>query len=83
MRIRQLGPVTFALVALMPAVSLADAQGQQIIKRWAGADRCSQQAFRAFPDYTAESLAKRDQAYKQCLAGGNLPPRDIPPPNRP
>ncbi|HUI35489.1 MAG TPA: hypothetical protein VLX67_08185 [Stellaceae bacterium] len=81
--IRRLGPVTFALVALMPAVSLADGQGEQLMKRWAGADRCSQQAYRAFPDYTAESLAKRDQAFQQCLANGNLPPRDIPPPNKP
>ena len=81
--IRRLGPVTFALVALMPAVGRADGQGQQIMRKWVGSDRCSQQAYRAFPDYTAESLAKRDQAFQQCLANGNLPPRDIPPPNKP
>lgn len=81
--IRRFGPVVFALAALMPAVSLADGQGQALMKRWAGSDQCSLQAYRAFPDYTAKSLAKRDQAYKQCLASGNLPPRDIPPPNKP
>ena len=81
--IRQFGFAVFALGALIPAVSLADGQGQQLMKRWAGSDRCSQQAYRAFPDYTAKSLAKRDQAYQQCLANGGLPPRDIPPPNRP
>jgi hypothetical protein len=70
-------------VALAPAVTNADPQGQQLMKKWAGSDRCSQVAYRAFPDYTAESLAKRDLAFQQCLAGGNLPPRDIPPPNKP
>ena len=80
---RRFGAVVFALTALMPAIGLADGQGQQLMKRWIGSDRCSQQAYRAFPDYTAESLAKRDLAFQQCLAAGNLPPRDIPPPNKP
>lgn len=50
-------------------------QGQQIMKNWAASDRCVAAAQKAFPDYTADSLTKRDQATKQCLAGGGLPPR--------
>ena len=83
MIVRQAALVVFVLVALAPAVANADPQGQLLMKKWAGSDRCSQVAYRAFPDYTAESLAKRDLAFQQCLAGGNLPPRDIPPPNKP
>jgi hypothetical protein len=80
---RQVGFVVFALAALMPAVANADAQGMQLMKKWAGSDRCSLQAYKAFPDYTADSLTKRDQALQNCLAGGGLPPRDIPPPDKP
>jgi len=81
--VRQAGLVVLALAALAPVAANADPLGQQLMKKWAGSDHCSQQAYRAFPDYTTESLAKRDLALQQCLAGGNLPPRDIPPPNKP
>jgi hypothetical protein len=81
--IRQVGFVVFALAALVPAIANADPQGQQLMKQWVGSDRCSLQAYRAFPDYTADSLAKRDQALQTCLATGHLPPRDLPPPNKP
>ncbi len=83
MIVRQAGLVVFALTVLAPVVANADAQGQQLMKKWAGSDRCSLQAYRAFPDYTTESLTKRDLAFQNCLAGGNLPPRDLPPPNKP
>jgi hypothetical protein len=81
--IRQIGFVVFAFAALMPAVANADAQGTQIMKKWVSSDRCSQRAYKAFPDYTADSLAKRDQALQNCLAGSGLPPRDLPPPDKP
>ena len=81
--VRQAGLVIFALTVLVPVAGNADTQGQQLMKKWAGSDRCSLQAYRAYPDYTADSLAKRDQAFQQCLANGNLPPREIPPPNKP
>jgi hypothetical protein len=81
--IRRLGLVVFALAALAPAVAFADGQGVQLMKKWVGSDACSQQAYRHFPDYTADSLARRDLDFKKCLAGSNLPPRDIPPPNKP
>ena len=81
--IRRLGFTVFALAVLVPVVAAADSQGQQLMKKWATSDRCSQLAYKAYPDYTADSLTKRDLEFKKCLAGGNLPPRDIPPPNRP
>lgn len=81
--IQRIWLAAFALAVMLPAVAHADPQGILMQKRWVGSDRCSQQAFQAYPDYTAESLVKRDLALKQCLARGNLPPRDLPPPNQP
>jgi len=81
--IGRIGLATFALAALLPVVANADTQGLLMEKKWVSSDRCSQKAFQAYPDYTADSLAKRDLELKKCLAAGNLPPRDLPPPNRP
>jgi hypothetical protein len=64
------------LAALPPAAGMASQQGTVVLKKWSAADKCAQQAQQAFPDYTAEALAKRDAKYKQCLASQNLPPRD-------
>jgi hypothetical protein len=63
-----------ALTAPVAAVALTG-QGQGMISRWAVSDRCVAQAQKQFPDYTAESLAKRDQAVQQCLGSQFLPPR--------
>jgi hypothetical protein len=64
------------LAALAPVTGRASQQGTVVIKKWGSADKCAEQALKAFPDYTAEALAKRDAKYKQCLASGNLPPHD-------
>jgi hypothetical protein len=64
------------LVALTPTAGMATQQGTGVLKKWAASDKCAEQALKAFPDYTAEALAKRDTRYKQCLASQNLPPRD-------
>jgi hypothetical protein len=64
------------IAALPPAAGMATQQGTVVIKKWSAVDKCAQQAQQAFPDYTAEALAKRDAKYKQCLASQNLPPRD-------
>ena len=40
------------------------------------------QAQTAFPDFTVEANAKRDAKLKECLAGKNLPPRELPAPAR-
>jgi hypothetical protein len=54
-------------------------QGVIVMKKWALSDKCAQSAQRAFPDYTAEALAKRDQALKRCLDIQNLPSRELSP----
>jgi hypothetical protein len=66
----------FAIVLAMPvAASAATVNGTQMIKNWAVSDRCVAAANRQFPDYTADSLAKRDQAVQQCLSNNVLAPR--------
>jgi hypothetical protein len=60
------------------AASQSDTDSTRI---WKAEDDCSRKAFKEFPDYTADSNAKRDRAMRICLATGNLPPRaDIAPP---
>jgi hypothetical protein len=43
-------------------------------QNWAATGQCKRQAVKAFPDQTAESPRKRDQAVNQCLAANNPPP---------
>lgn len=49
--------------------------GNVMMHNWTATDRCAAAAQKQFPDFTAESNAKRDNLMKQCLAQGNLPPR--------
>jgi hypothetical protein len=66
----------FAIVLAMPVVAgAATVNGTQMIKNWAASDRCVAAANKQFPDYTADSLAKRDQAVQQCLSNSLLAPR--------
>jgi len=75
--LRRLAFAAFAATALLPAAAhAATAQGNLMMKRWGVSDKCAQLAQRQFPDYTAEALAKRDQAFKNCLNSQNLPPRE-------
>jgi len=70
----------FVIAALLPCIGRATtAQGIFTMRKWAASDKCAQAAQRAFPDYTAEALAKRDQALKRCLDSQNLPSREISP----
>jgi len=64
-------------VALVSAGSGADAtqQGQGALIKWKGMDVCAKQAQAAYPDYNAESNAKRDAKLKECLNAQGLPPR--------
>jgi len=73
---RRVGFAVLVGAALLPAMALATQQGDTLIKRWLASDKCAAQAQKAFPDYTAEALAKRDEAFKKCLASQNLPPHD-------
>jgi hypothetical protein len=69
-----LAAFTAALASPVAAVALTG-QGQGIISRWTASDRCVAAAQKQFPDYTADSLAKRDQALQRCLGSQFLPPR--------
>jgi hypothetical protein len=69
---------TFLVLALLLAFAPARAtqQGVVAMKNWKTMDLCAKQAQAAFPDFTADSNAKRDAKLKECLAGKNLPPRE-------
>jgi hypothetical protein len=60
---------------LVPATAEATQQGQIVLNLWKAADKCAKQAQLAFPDYNAESNAKRDAKLKECLNASNLAPR--------
>jgi len=45
---------------------------------WKSMDNCQAAAIRAFPDYTPESLSKRETARRRCLRQANLPGGDNP-----
>ncbi|MBV8131068.1 MAG: hypothetical protein JO282_00960 [Alphaproteobacteria bacterium] len=63
------------LLLLLIGTAAASQQGQTAVVYWKAADKCAKQAQAAFPDYNAESNAKRDARLKECLSGGNLAPR--------
>ena len=70
--------LAFLLVAVF-FLSAVDAgatqQGQSALRGWKTADSCARQAQTAYPDFSAESNAKRDARLKECLDGNGLPPR--------
>ncbi len=71
------------MVFLVPAAAHATSgQGTLVMKKWQSMDKCAVEAQRAFPDFTAESNAKRDAKLKDCLASQNLPPRETASPAR-
>jgi hypothetical protein len=70
--------LTFAVVAALvfPVTSAqATQQGQAALRSWKMMDVCTRQAQAAYPEYSAESNAKRDAKLKECLNGNGLPPR--------
>jgi len=70
--------VAFPLVAvslLWPLSVGATQQGQQALRGWKTADSCAKQAQTAYPDFSADSNAKRDAKLKECLNANGLPPR--------
>jgi hypothetical protein len=69
--------VAFLVMVMTPLTATAYTMyGTQVMRNWATSDKCAAQAQKAFPDFTPESNAKRDAQMKNCLAGGNLPPRE-------
>jgi hypothetical protein len=69
-----------ALLALATTAASASQQGVVVMRKWHVMDLCTKQAQAAFPDFTADSNAKRDAQLQACLAGQNLPPRAPPAP---
>jgi len=72
--------IPLLFLTLAPGAAWASQQGLVVMKNWKTMDQCASEAQRAFPDYTAESNAKRAAKEKECLAGKNLPPREPEPP---
>ena len=70
--------LAFALAAglLFSAVAAqASQQGMAAVGNWKRMDNCAKQAQAAYPDFSAEANAKRDQKLKECLNSNNLPSR--------
>ena len=65
----------FAAATLFAGAAEASQQGVQAMANWKVMDKCARLAQAAFPDYTADSNAKRDAKLKECLSANNLPPR--------
>ena len=72
--------LAYCLATVLPfligTAEAATAQGQQVNANWRTADKCAKEAQAAFPDYSAESNAKRDAKLKACLNSYNLAPRE-------
>jgi hypothetical protein len=62
-------------LSLMAGSAYATQGGQAAMKNWAAMDQCERDAQSAFPDYSAEALAKRDAKLNECLESKSLPPR--------
>jgi hypothetical protein len=64
-------------LAVAIVVAHAPARADQIQRNasaaWKLGDRCAQDAFKKFPDYTPESNAKREAARRACLRDHRLP----------
>jgi membrane protease subunit (stomatin/prohibitin family) len=68
----------FALAAtfVLSAVGAqATQQGQTALRGWKQMDNCTRQAQAAYPEFSADSNAKRDAKLKECLNAYGLPPR--------
>ena len=71
----RLGFLLPAVLLLFTETAEASSQGQAVLSSWKTADRCAKQAQAAYPDYSAEAIAKRDAKLKECLNANNLAPR--------
>ena len=65
-----------ALALWIGTAEAATQQGTSAILKWKTMDKCAKQAQAAFPDFSADSNAKRDAALQNCLNANNLPPRE-------
>ena len=65
----------FAVLVLSAAGAQATQSGQTALQNWKAMDICAKQAQTAYPEHSAESIAKRDAKLKECLNANHLPPR--------
>jgi hypothetical protein len=61
---------------LAPISARATQQGQTALRSWKVMDACARQAQTAYPEFSADSNAKRDAKLKECLNANGLPPRE-------
>ena len=77
-------PIIAVAACLVPASVAAQIPGyspwKQSQSAWKLRDTCRRNAFKQFPDYTADSNAKRERAEQKCLEAYNLPPASPQPP---
>jgi hypothetical protein len=71
------------IVAMTPQLALADDSLKTSNAIWKAIDNCNRAATRTYPDYTRESLAKREAFRRDCLRRGNLPATTDPTPPPP
>jgi hypothetical protein len=72
-----------AMLFLLPVAAHATGgQAAIVMLKWKSMDKCAAEAQRAFPEFTAESITKREAKLQQCLASQNLPPRETASPAR-
>jgi hypothetical protein len=64
------------LLSFIGTAEAVTVQGQLVNTNWRTADKCAKQAQAAYPDYSAESNAKRDAKLKESLSIYNLAPRE-------
>ena len=69
--------IIIAAACLAPGSGSAQIPGYNPWKQsqavWKLRDQCRRSAFKQFPDYTAESNAKRNRSEQRCLEANNLP----------
>jgi hypothetical protein len=70
---RQLAAVFAALLLAGAALARADGLQRESGSVWAAETDCSREAFKHFPDYTADSNAKRENYRRACLRAKGLP----------
>jgi hypothetical protein len=64
------------LAAAWSTPALADANFQTSQALWKLMDICTEQAQKAYPDYTHEGRVQRDAAREACMRANNLPYED-------
>jgi hypothetical protein len=73
-------PALLLVVLLAAALGAGRAAADDKLRQsgvvWKAMDNCTRAAIKAYPDYTAEALAKREAQRRLCLRRGNLPGGD-------